>query len=98
MLERSKAIFRVALDERGEQVDSRALAKKLAHWEMHAGRDVALLIGGADGFAEEVRQAAGWVWALSRLTLQHELALVVALEQLYRAYTIKTGMPYHRSS
>lgn len=96
MLERSKAMFRVVLDERGEHLESRALAKKLTHWELHSGRDVALLVGGADGLAKEVRQAAGWVWSLSKLTLQHELALLVALEQLYRAYTIKSGLPYHR--
>ena len=59
-------------------------------------RDIALLIGGADGHTAEVRQAADWVWSLSQLTLQHELALVVLLEQLYRAYTIKAGTPYHR--
>jgi len=96
MLERSKAMFRVVLDERGEELTSSALAKKLAHWELHGPRDFALLIGGADGHTDELRQAAGWSWCLSKLTLQHELALVVALEQLYRAYTIKARLPYHR--
>lgn len=96
LLERSKGMFRVVLDERGEEVSSRELAKKLEHWEQHGPRDFALLIGGADGHTDEVRQAAGWMWSLSRLTLQHELALVVTLEQVYRAYTIKAGLPYHR--
>jgi 23S rRNA (pseudouridine1915-N3)-methyltransferase len=96
LLERSKGMFRVVLDERGAQIGSRALAQRISEWEMHAKRDIALLIGGADGHTAEVRQAAGWVWSLSQLTLQHELALVLFLEQLYRAYTIKAGMPYHR--
>ena len=96
LLERSKAMFRVVLDERGDHLTSRELAKKLAGWELHGPRDFALLVGGADGHADEMREAAGWKWSLGKLTLQHELALVVALEQLYRAFTIKAGMPYHR--
>lgn len=96
MLERSKTAYRIVLDERGEHVTSRGLAKKITHCEMHASRDVALLIGGADGLADEVRHAANWLWALSELTLQHEFALLLALEQVYRAYTIKAGLPYHR--
>ena len=96
LLERSRAMFRVVLDERGAEVSSRAFASHITEWESHSKRDFALLIGGADGHSEELRAAAGWTWSLSQLTLQHELALVVALEQLYRAYTIKSGMPYHR--
>ena len=96
LMERSKGMFRVVLDERGEAPTSRDFAKKIAGWQMHGPRDFALLIGGADGHSDDARQAAGWLWSLSRLTLQHELALVVALEQLYRAYTIRAGMPYHR--
>jgi 23S rRNA (pseudouridine1915-N3)-methyltransferase len=96
LLERSRGMFRIVMDERGEHIDSRALAKKLAAWEQSGPRDIALLVGGADGHTDELRKSAGWTWSLSRLTLQHELALVVALEQLYRAYTIKAGLPYHR--
>lgn len=96
LLERSKGMFRVVLDERGDHVTSRALAKKIGDWEIQGPRDFALLIGGADGHEEELRRASGWTWSLSKLTLQHELALVVGLEQLYRAYTIKAGLPYHR--
>lgn len=96
LLERSKGMLRIVLDERGEEVTSRALAKKISDLEMHGKRDIAIIIGGADGHTDEVRQAAGWLWSLSKLTLQHELALVVAMEQLYRAYTIKSGLPYHR--
>ena len=96
LLERTKGMFRIVQDERGEHIVSREVAKKLAGWEMHGPRDLALLIGGADGHTDEVRQAAGWRWALSKLTLQHEMALVLTLEQLYRACTIRAGHPYHR--
>ena len=96
LVERSKGMLRIVLDERGEEVTSRALAKKISDIEMRGKRDIALLIGGADGHNDSVREAAGWMWSLSKLTLQHELALVVATEQLYRAYTIKAGLPYHR--
>jgi 23S rRNA (pseudouridine1915-N3)-methyltransferase len=96
LLDRSKGMLRVVLDERGAHLPSRDLAHKITKWEMQGPRDYALLVGGADGHSEELRQAAGWLWSLSKLTFQHELALVVALEQLYRAYTIKAGLPYHR--
>lgn len=96
LLERSHGMFRIVLDERGEQVTSRGVAEKLTDWESRGPRDVALLIGGADGHTEALRAAAGWRWALSKLTLQHEMALVLTLEQLYRACTIRAGHPYHR--
>jgi 23S rRNA (pseudouridine1915-N3)-methyltransferase len=97
LLARSEGMFRVALDERGEQITSRELARKLAGWELNRTKAVAFLIGGADGHSEEVRKKAEWSWALSPLTLQHELALVVLLEQLYRARCINSGSPYHRN-
>jgi 23S rRNA (pseudouridine1915-N3)-methyltransferase len=96
LLERSEGMFRIVLDERGDHVTSRELAKKIDAWEQRGPRDFALVIGGADGHTEELRKTAGWTWSLSKLTLQHELALVVVLEQIYRAYSIKAGLPYHR--
>jgi len=96
LMERSKGMFRVVMDEGGALCTSRDLAHKIDAWELSGPRDFALIIGGADGHAEELRKSAGWLWSLSKLTLQHELAMVVALEQLYRAYTIKAGLPYHR--
>jgi 23S rRNA (pseudouridine1915-N3)-methyltransferase len=78
-------------------VDSRSLAERVTSWENQgATKGVALLVGGADGHTEMLRRNADWTWSLTPLTLQHELALVVVLEQLYRAYSIKSGSPYHR--
>jgi 23S rRNA (pseudouridine1915-N3)-methyltransferase len=96
LLRRSEGTLRIALDERGEELTSRELTARISGWERDGVKSAALLIGGAGGHNESVRTAAGWTWSLSRLTLQHELALVVALEQLYRAYSIKAGTPYHR--
>ena len=96
LLARSEGMFRVVLDERGEQITSRAFAQKVAQWELQRTKAVAFLIGGADGHTDELRRKAGWRWALGTLTLQHELALVVLLEQLYRARCINSGSPYHR--
>lgn len=96
LLARSEGMLRVILDERGEQVSSRGLADKLAAWEQGRFKSVAFLIGGADGHSESVRAKADWRWSLGKMTLQHELALVVLLEQIYRARTIQAGAPYHR--
>ena len=96
LLARSEGMFRVVLDESGQQITSRALAHHLGEWEMQRIKTIAFLIGGADGHTDELRRKADWRWALSTLTLQHELALVVLLEQLYRARCINAGTPYHR--
>ena len=96
LMARSEGMLRVALDERGEQITSRELARKIAGWELQRTKAVAFLIGGADGHSDELRKRADWRWSLSPLTLQHELALVVLLEQLYRARCINAGTPYHR--
>ena len=96
LLERSEGLFRVAMDERGDQVTSRELATRFTEGDLMRIKGVAFLIGGADGHTDELRKRANWRWSLSRLTLQHELALIVLLEQLYRARSINAGGPYHR--
>jgi 23S rRNA (pseudouridine1915-N3)-methyltransferase len=96
LLRRSAGMFRVALDERGEQSSSREFADRVGRWEQDRVKSIALLIGGADGHSQAMRDAADWRWSLGRLTFQHELALVIVLEQIYRAYAIKAGLPYHR--
>ncbi len=85
----------VALDERGEQLGSVDLASKVERW-MRGGRDVALVIGGSDGLGAAVLERAAERLALSRLTLAHRLARLVLVEQLYRAFTILRGEPYHK--
>lgn len=92
----SEGCFRLILDERGEQCTSLRLADRLGDWELRGVRQLAVIIGGAEGHEEKLRRSADWLWSLSPLALQHELALIVALEQIYRAYTIRAGLPYHR--
>jgi len=96
LLRRSEGMPRVALDERGEECSSRELAERMGRWEQERVKGIALLIGGADGHSGELRKSADWVWSLGRLTIQHELALVLVMEQIYRAYSIKGRLPYHR--
>lgn len=85
----------VALSRTGESWSSRDLAHRTERWEREA-RDVAFAIGGATALPEDVMGRADQVWSLSALTLPHEVARLVVLEQLYRAYTIRRGEPYHR--
>lgn len=86
----------IALDERGRQRTSIEVAEWLADWQAD-GRDVCLLIGGADGLAADCLDRAEARWSLSRLTLPHGLARVVVVEQLYRAWSLLAGHPYHRA-
>jgi 23S rRNA (pseudouridine1915-N3)-methyltransferase len=90
--ERSEVVL---LDVVGTRWTSEALAVQLETWRLGA-RDRTLIIGGAAGIAPAVRQRAGAVWSLGALTLPHELARVIVVEQLYRASTILRGEPYHR--
>jgi 23S rRNA (pseudouridine1915-N3)-methyltransferase len=85
----------VALSRAGEAWTSRLLAERTADWERE-GRDVGFAIGGAEALPADVLRRADSRWSLSALTLPHELARLVVLEQLYRAYTIRRGEPYHR--
>ena len=95
-LETSEGTLRIVLDERGKALSSQGLAKWIERQHLSGVKRVSVLIGGADGHDASVRTAADELWSLSGLTLQHELALVLFLEQLYRAHTILKGEPYHR--
>lgn len=86
---------RVALDERGRELSS----FQFAHWleaRFQEGRDVAFLLGGADGLAQAVKSSAEFELRLSAMTLPHGLARVLLAEQLYRAASILRNHPYHR--
>ncbi len=97
LLERSHGCYRVALDERGECLTTRKFAEKLDALEMRGDvKTVAFLIGAADGHTPELRDACDLILTLSPFTLQHELALLVLMEQLYRVASLKSGSPYHR--
>ena len=85
----------VALDERGTSLTTTALAAKLKSWQLEAS-DVALLIGGPDGLDPALRAAAHERIRLSDLTLPHAMVRVLLAEQLYRAWSINAGHPYHR--
>ncbi len=92
----SEGTLRIVMDERGENLTTSTFTQKINTWEMRGIKRASYLIGASDGHTSELRDEADLIWALSPLTLQHELALVVLLEQLYRVATIQRGEPYHR--
>ena len=97
LLARSEGSYRIALDERGGQLDTLSFSERITRLETHPRfKKITFLVGGADGHPAGLREACDEIWSLSSLTMQHELALVVLLEQLYRVFTIKRGEPYHR--
>lgn len=85
----------IALDETGQAWNTRELARQLARWREEE-TDVALLVGGPDGLDPMCRGQARQVWSLSSLTLPHMLVRIVVAEQIYRAWSIVAGHPYHR--
>jgi len=85
----------VALDRGGKALSSEALAGELDRWRI-AARPVSLVVGGSNGLDPELVGAADLAWSLGPLTLPHELARIVVLEQVYRAWTILRGEPYHK--
>jgi 23S rRNA (pseudouridine1915-N3)-methyltransferase len=85
----------VLLDIAGRQLTSEELAKFIDDHQNRSPQPLLFAIGPADGFSEQARSKASLVLSLSKMTLPHELARVVMLEQLYRAYSILKGHPYH---
>jgi 23S rRNA (pseudouridine1915-N3)-methyltransferase len=86
----------VLLDLNGRELSSQELAKQIRGWENDGTKEVAIIVGGPEGFSAEVQSRANLRWCLTRLTLTHEMARVLAVEQLYRAYAINRGLPYQK--
>lgn len=95
ILEAAGRDFLIACDERGQEITTLQLAEKMQSWQT-LGRDVSIIIGGADGLHASLKQQANWLWSLSKLTLPHAFVRVLLSEQLYRAYSVIQNHPYHR--
>jgi len=87
--------YLIILDERGKTFKSFELAKKLENL-MQNQAFITFLIGGPEGLSEELKRNAKEIWSISSLTLNHEIALLVLIEALYRSFTIIKGIPYHK--
>lgn len=96
MLEKLGASTKVLLDSQGLEWSSQQLAEWLGGQGLHGTREVAFLVGGPEGFSPEFRSKADLLLSLSRLTLTHEWARALLLEQIYRGFTILRGFPYAR--
>ena len=83
----------IALSEEGEDLSSAQLLEKLNQFE---SKRIAFAIGGADGLDSQIKESANMVLGLSRMTFPHEIALLLLIEQIYRAQSISKGTPYHR--
>jgi 23S rRNA (pseudouridine1915-N3)-methyltransferase len=86
----------ILLDVEGHEWSSEGLAAEIEKWQLACTKEVAFIIGGHEGVSAEVRRRAQLRWSLSRLTLTHEMARILLVEQLYRGYTIIHGLPYHK--
>ena len=86
----------ILLDVEGREWSSEGLAAEIEKWQLAGTKEVAFIIGGHEGVSVEVRTRAQLRWSLSRLTLTHEMARILLVEQLYRGYTIIHGLPYHK--
>ena len=86
----------ILLDVKGREWSSAELAEQLRRWQNDSAKEVAIIVGGQDGVSPELTARSDQRWRLTRLTLTHEMARLVAVEQIYRAYTIDRGLPYQK--
>lgn len=96
LIEATGGARRLALDERGRALSSEEFAALLARWRDDGAPEIALLIGGADGHAPDLRESADGLLSFGKATWPHMLVRVMLCEQIYRAMTILSGHPYHR--
>lgn len=92
----NQSLFVCLLDVKGRSISSQDLAKNIENWQNRGLKEIVFLIGGAEGVASEVVERANYSLSLSFLTFTHDMARVVLLEQLYRAFTIIKGFPYQK--
>ena len=85
----------IALDRNGRSIDTKELSVVLGNWQQQ-GQDIAFLIGGPEGLSDHCLQSADELWSLSSMTFPHALVRVILIEQIYRAWSILNGLPYHR--
>jgi 23S rRNA (pseudouridine1915-N3)-methyltransferase len=96
LLEKLRGATKVLLDERGRERTSQEFAEWLGQEALRGSRELAFLIGGPDGFSAAFREQADVLLALSRMTVTHDWARTLLLEQIYRGFTILRGYPYPR--
>ncbi len=87
--------YRVALDVKGTELSTAQLAEQLKQW-LQLGKHISLLIGGPEGLSADCLKQVEFRWSLSPLTLPHPLVRILVAEQIYRAWTLLSGHPYHR--
>ena len=85
----------IVMDERGKALSTQEWADRLSGWQLDFP-EVAFVIGGSEGLSDKIRQRADEIWALSKMTFPHALVRVLIAEQIYRAWTVLQGHPYHR--
>ena len=91
----SSSDFVVLLDDKGKEMSSMQWASQLEDWMSHSGRNIIFIVGGAYGFSQSVYKRANYLLSLSRMTFSHQMVRVIFTEQLYRAFSILKGEPYH---
>lgn len=87
--------YLIALDEKGRSHSTMSMASRFKEI-MESGKDISMIVGGPDGLSKECLDAANEIWALSALTLPHTIVRIVVAEQVYRAWSVLNGHPYHR--
>jgi len=88
--------FTVALDEKGKPLTSQAFARSLDLWSLSGSREIAFLLGGPYGLEESLKEKADFRLSFSTMTLAHGLARMLLMEQVYRAFSLLRGEPYHK--
>ncbi len=88
--------LRISLDPMGKMVSSEAFAAMMKKWEIHGPHQITFLIGGPHGLSAEVRSRSDLLLSLSQMTFPHQVARFILMEQIYRAFAINRGLPYHR--